>query len=97
MFNYDLLGDVNFWRDYLSGGRPRIVLQFGNGQSIIISTTLMAADVDWPGIPKEFALPFTNIDYEEDLFSAVELSELEDQDSDEAKEEVEQDDEVQDK
>ncbi len=80
MFNYDLLEDVNFWRDYLSKGRPRIVLRFGDQQSIIISTSLMAADVDWPGIPKEFTLPFANIDYEEDLFSALELGELEEPD-----------------
>jgi hypothetical protein len=83
MFNYDLLGDVNFWRDYLSGGRPRIMLRFGGGHGIIISTTLMASEVDWPGIPKEYALPFTNIDYEEDLFSAIELEEIESADDEE--------------
>lgn len=78
MFNYDLLEEVNFWRDYLGSGRPRIVLRFGDHQSIIISTSLMASSVEWPGIPAEFALPFTNVDYEDDLFSALELSELED-------------------
>jgi hypothetical protein len=92
MFNYDLLEDANFWRDYLSGGRPRIVLRFSGTQSIIISTTLMAADVEWPGIPTEFALPFTNIEYEEDLFSALELTEMEDETSydDELEEDEEQ-------
>lgn len=93
MFNYDLLGDVNFWRDYLSGGRPRIMLRFGGGQRIGISTTLMAADVEWPGIPKEYALPFTNIDYEEDLFSAAELNELGTQDSGDEDSEIEEDEE----
>lgn len=77
MFNYDLLEDVNFWRDYLSKGRPRIFLRFGDNQSIVISTTMLSAAVEWPGIPEEFALPFTNIDYEEDLFSSLELAELE--------------------
>lgn len=84
MFNYDLLGDVNFWRDYLSGGRPRIMLRFGGHQNIVISTTLMATEVDWPGIPKEHALPFTNIEYEEDLFSMAELNEMATGDSDES-------------
>ncbi len=76
LFNYDLLEDVNFWRDFLSGGRPRIFLNFGGKQSLVISTTLMASEVFWPGIPQEFAMPFRNIEYEEDLFSAAELSEL---------------------
>jgi hypothetical protein len=81
-FNYDLLGEVNFWRDFLSDGKPRIILSFGSAQLIAISTTLMSAEVEWPGIPKEYARPFTNVEYEEDLFSQAELKQLEDSDED---------------
>jgi len=81
-FNYDLLEDVNFWRDYLSGGRPRIVLRFGEMSGIIISTSLMSATVQWPGIPEEHAKPFANVDYDEDLFTSAELQDLQTESSD---------------
>ncbi len=77
MFNYDLLGEVNFWRDFLSDSQPRIILNFGKGQHAIISTTMMQTEIDWPGIPEEFAKPFKNIDYAEDLFSWAKLVGLE--------------------
>jgi|SRR6266850_513515 len=81
MFNYDLLEDVNFWRDYLSDGQPRIILRFGEKSGIIILTTLMASNVQWPGIPDEFAKPFANIDYEEDLFTSAEFQQFQTEDS----------------
>ncbi len=76
-FNYDLLGEVNFWRDYLSGGSPRIVMPFGPQQGIVIPTTLISGTVDWPGYPKDFVMPFTNVEYVDDLFSWAELTQLE--------------------
>jgi hypothetical protein len=94
MFNYDLLEDVNFWRDYLSGGQPRIILRFENNAGIVISTTLMATSVQWPGIPEEFAKPFGNVDYEENLFTAAELQEFQGDDSELAEQvELEEDEE----
>ena len=77
MFNYDLLGEVNFWRDFLSDSGPRIILNFGRGQHIIVSTTMMQTEIEWPGIPEKFARPFKNIDYAEDLFSWAKLAGLE--------------------
>lgn len=78
-FNYDLLGEVHFWRDFLSRSQPRIILPFGSGgQDIIVSSTLMQGDVVWPGIPSEFAKPFTNVEYLDDLFSWAELNSLDD-------------------
>ena len=76
MFNYDLLGEVNFWRYFLSEGAPRILLDFGNGSYVAISTTMMQTEVDWPGIPEKYAKPFKNIEYAEDLFSWAKLQEL---------------------
>lgn len=75
-FNYDLLENVNFWRDYLSDGQPRIILRFGEKSAVIASTTLMSSGVNWPGIPEDFAKPFANIDYEENLFTSSELQAL---------------------
>jgi hypothetical protein len=78
MFNYNLLGEVQFWRDYLSDSRPRIILPFGSAnQHIVVSTAMMFGKVSWPGIPPEHAKPFKNIEYVDDLFSWAELSELE--------------------
>lgn len=74
MFNYDLLGEVNIWRDFLSDSRPRIVFNFGMKQALMVSTTMMQADVEWPGMPEQFAKPFKNVDYPEDLFTWAEMA-----------------------
>jgi hypothetical protein len=76
MFNYDFLSEVQFWRDFLSESQPRIVLDFGKSQHIILSSTMMQAEVTWPGIPEEHARPFKNVEYQDDLFSWAELSRL---------------------
>jgi hypothetical protein len=76
MFNYDLLGEVNFWRDYLSDSGPRIILRFGPQQHIVISTRLLSGTVTWPGIPEEHAKSFTNVEYLDDLFTWAEFAEL---------------------
>jgi hypothetical protein len=75
MFNYDLLGEVQFWRDYLSEQKPRIIGRFGK-QSLIVPTKLAEGKITWPGIPKEYSMPFTNIEYLDDLFTWAEYSEL---------------------
>jgi hypothetical protein len=71
MFNDKYLSEVNFWRDYLSRGSPRFVLDFGS-QSLAISTEFLAFDVSWPGIPGD-EISFRNQFYEEDLFSLATL------------------------
>lgn len=73
MYNYDLLEELNFWRDFLSEGKPRISLDFGS-QKLLISTTMMSSEIVWPGMPDEFAKPFRNVEYDEDLFTMAELS-----------------------
>lgn len=77
-FNYDLLGEVHFWRDYLSCSSPRIILPFGPNQRIVISSTPMNCKVSWPGIPKEHAKPFTNVEYVDDLLTWAEFNALDD-------------------
>jgi hypothetical protein len=73
LFNYDLLGDVQFWRDYLSGSSPRIVLPFGpKVERLVVLTDLMQGTVSWPGIPPEHDMPFRNIACVDDLLSWAE-------------------------
>jgi len=71
MRNYKYLAEVNFWRDYLSNGSPRIVLNFGD-QSAVIGTEFLALDVSWPGVPGD-DMEFKNVTYQDDLFSKSEL------------------------
>lgn len=73
MWNDIYLGEVNFWRDFLSEGSPNVVLNFGD-QSAVIDTRLLSFDVEWPGIPGD-TKSFTNQTYDEDLFSRLEYDE----------------------
>jgi len=73
-FNYDLLGDLQFWRDYLSDSKPRFIFNFGKNQPLIVSTNMMQAEVVWPGIPEEYAKPFKNVSYVDDLFTWAEMA-----------------------
>jgi hypothetical protein len=73
MFNYDLLGEVQFWRDFLSRSSSTITLPFGaSPQRLLISTSLGSTKVQWPGIPDEYAMPFKNVEYLDDLFTWAE-------------------------
>lgn len=72
MYNDLYLAEVNFWRDYLSKGKPRIILDFGS-QSALVDTRLLTFDVQWPGIPGDDK-PFKNQLYEEDLFTLSDLA-----------------------
>ena len=82
MYNYDLLGEVQFWRDFLSDSQPRIILSFGKYQYIVISTTMMQAEIDWPGMPEEYQKPFKNVEYLDNLFSWAAFRRLVDKDYD---------------
>ncbi len=67
MYNDLYLGEINFWRDYLSGGTPHILLNFGQ-QSVVIGTQFLSFGVEWPGIPGDDKA-FKNQVYEDDLFT----------------------------
>jgi hypothetical protein len=70
LFNFDLLGEVQFWRDFLSKNSSRIVLPFGSGtQTLVVSNSLSSGQISWPGIPVEHDMPFRNVEYIDDLFS----------------------------
>lgn len=76
-FNHNVLSDLQFWRDFLSDGQPRITLKYDKYQMAVIGSSLMRAEVLWPGMPEDFAKAFKNVDFSEDLFSLSELAELE--------------------
>jgi len=91
MFNYDLLGEVQFWRDFLSRSSPTIAMPFGpNPQRLLVSTSMGSTKVRWPGIPDEHAKPFKNVEYLDDLFSWAEAEGLLDE-ADSVPEEIEPD------
>jgi hypothetical protein len=76
LFNYDLLGEVQFWRDFLSKSSPRIILPFGpDGQSLVVSTALGTGKVRWPGIAPEHDRPFKNVEYVDNLLTWAEAEE----------------------
>ena len=70
MYNINVLKEVNFWRDYLSDGSPRIIFKFGS-QNLIVQTEMMSAEVCWPGVPDDTEF-FKHVRYEDDLFTYAE-------------------------
>jgi hypothetical protein len=74
MYNELYLREVHFWRDYLSRGNPRIILDFGT-QSAIIDAQLLPFEVRSPGIPGDDK-PLTTQLYPEDLFTLMDLNEV---------------------
>ena len=78
MYNLDVLSEVNFWRDFLSDGRPRIALHFGD-QNLTIETRMLSGEISWPGVPDD-AKPFAHTEFEEDLWSMAEIAEWDNED-----------------
>jgi hypothetical protein len=77
MFNYDLLAEVQFWRDFLSRSSAQVALPFGPGQQrLVIANSLASSKVHWPGIPDEHAMPFRNVEYLDELFTWAEAAGL---------------------
>lgn len=70
MYNDKYLEEVHFWRYVLSGGTPDLHLPFGK-QHLRISTEMLAFPIRWPGIEADTKL-FTNVAFDDDLFSLSE-------------------------
>lgn len=73
MYNDKYFGEIVFWRDFLSQGAPRFVMNYGSQQTVI-DVALVPFEIEWIGIPGD-EKPFKNEVYEDDLFSMVEKSE----------------------
>jgi hypothetical protein len=67
MYNDKYLAEVQFWRDVLSEGQPRFILNFGD-QSLICDSTLVTYLIRWPGVPDD-EKSFKNQQYDDDLFT----------------------------
>jgi len=72
MYNFDFLQEVQFWRDFLSQGQPRITCLFGK-QALIIENNLINTKINWPKIEDDQANRMA-ASYEDDLFSLADLS-----------------------
>jgi hypothetical protein len=72
MYNDLYLGEVTFWREYLSKGSPRITLNFGN-QSGVIEAAFAQIEMIWPGVPGDQKTVDTPPS--EDLFTLLDLAE----------------------
>jgi hypothetical protein len=72
LFNYDLLAEMQFWRDYLSESSSRMTLRFSDSAALLISTSMLEGAIAWPGIPAEYAMPFSNVHFVDDLFTWAE-------------------------
>jgi hypothetical protein len=71
MFNDKYLAEVQFWRDVLCEGQPRLIMNFTD-QSLICESTLVTCSVQWPGVPDD-EKAFKNQQYGDDLFSLADL------------------------
>jgi hypothetical protein len=98
MYNEAYLDEVHFWLSYLSGGKPRLLFDFG-GQATVVDASLLSFAITWPAIhgdePGKATQPF-----EDDLFSLADLDDaltgdggLQDVQTDEDEIEEEDDDE----
>lgn len=74
MYNFDLLQEVQFWRDFICQGKPRLTCLFGK-QALVIDNSLLAADIRWPEVCGDEANRMAAC-YEDDLFSLAELDEV---------------------
>jgi len=74
MYNFDVLKEVQFWRDFLSQGKPRVICNFG-GQALNIDNVLLNASITWPEIEGDQA-DRLKATYEEDLFTLNDLIEV---------------------
>ena len=84
MFNYDLLAEVQFWRDFLGRSSSAITLPFGPSRQRLRDLHRDGQHQGpWPGIPEEHAMPFKNVEYLDDLFTWAEAEGLPDEAADE--------------
>jgi hypothetical protein len=70
MYNAEYLEEVHFWRYVLSAGKPDIHLPFGR-QHVLANAEMLKFSVEWPGTDGD-TKAFTNIRFEDDLFSLAE-------------------------
>ena len=76
MYNWQYLQELQLWREFITGAKPRRILRFST-QVIVIENRLLDCSVEWPGIPDD-KKSFINRMHEDDLFTIADLQHLED-------------------
>lgn len=76
MYNFNVLQEVQFWRDFLSQGKPRVVCNFGD-QAIVIDNKLISGSIIWPEVEGDKADRMAT-NYEDDLFTLADFNEAND-------------------
>jgi len=95
MYNFDVLKEIQFWRDFLSQGQPRINCNFGN-DGLVIDNSLMNEKIRWPEIRGDKANRMA-ASYEDDLFTLADLRDITEFDEfDDDSDDLEIEDELQD-
>jgi hypothetical protein len=79
MFNFDILKEIHFWRDFLCDNEPRIVCSFG-AQHLVLNSQLMSTTVSWPGVPESYRQEYRNAEIKDNLFTAALLDSIEEKD-----------------
>lgn len=74
MYNWNYLQELQLWREFLTRAETRAIIRFGK-QTISIENKLLDAAIIWPGIPED-ERDFIAQTHEEDLFTFLELSEI---------------------
>ena len=67
MYNIDVLTELQFWKEFLSDGTPRLIFAFG-GQALVVDAEFLTTQVEWSGVPDDVQ-PFANVAARDDLFT----------------------------
>jgi hypothetical protein len=87
IYNPQYIDRVQFWREVLTGSRPRVAIRAG-GQRLTIQNELLTCEVSWPGVPND-SLALDAGPVQDDLLSLLEQIE---QEGDDDYDEVDDDD-----
>ena len=80
MYNWEYLQEIQLWREFLTGAKPRQSLRFGK-QAIVIENTLLKENIMWVGVPND-EKDFVSQKHSEDLFSFADIQFLESNEDD---------------
>ena len=80
MYNWNYLQELQLWREFITGARPRKILRFGD-QAIVIENSLLKESIKWVGVSND-EKDFVSQEHAEDLFSYAEIKFLDEDDAD---------------
>lgn len=74
IYNGQYIDHIQFWREVITGGRPRVILRVG-GQRLAVENELLTAEVRSPGVPND-ALSLDAGPVADDLFSLLDADDI---------------------